>query len=245
MGKRAGMSLVAFVLLFAVISGTALGGESYINKKVTAVYRGIKIVVDGRRLQAPVEPFILKNNNVAMVPLRTVAEAVGKPVDWDPATSTIYIGRKGKSSVPDKPSRYDYLENLTVLRNVGDFACITSREVRIAREPFKHVVAVTLESEAAAEFVLELWGKYSRMEGYLGIDDVTRDSSSCVDFTILKGEEVLYRSETIKPADPPRQLQVDIPRGTRKLTFRVESRDLGIGDYRKITFALADVKFYE
>ncbi|KUK11032.1 MAG: hypothetical protein XD50_0672 [Clostridia bacterium 41_269] len=236
--------ILTAVMLF-IAAGTAFGVQKFFAKKITAVYKNIKIASDGKYLKAPAEAFILKDKNIVMVPIRTIAEAVGEPVVWDPVSSTIYVGSVVKPEDKTFKSKFDYLENLTVLRNVGDFAVVKSREVRIARVPFSHVVAVNLEPREKAEFVLELWGKYSEIEGYVGIDDITRDSSSVIDLTILKGNEEIQKIEGIAPAEQPKYLKLSIPMGTRNITFRVECRDQGIGDYSKITFALAEIKFYQ
>ncbi|NLO90203.1 MAG: hypothetical protein GX088_07790 [Clostridia bacterium] len=245
--KKTGIffNIVLLLVLVLFLSGVALGGEKFFIKKINAVYRDIKIAADGKYLKASVEPFILQDRNIVMVPIATVAEAVGKPVVWDPATSTVYVGDGVVPADPSSKNKFDYLENLTVLRNVGDFAVIKSREVRIARVPFSHVVAVDLKPQRKAEFVLELWGKYSEIEGYVGIDDITRDSSSVIDLTVLIGEEVIHKIEGIKPAGQPKLVRLSIPKGTRNITFRAECRDQGIGDYSEITFALADMKFYQ
>jgi len=247
MSKKTGIFLIIFLLAVFVLSlsSAALGGEKFFIKKITAVYRDIKIAADGKYLKVPAEPFLLKDKNIVMVPIRTAAEAVGKPVVWDPVTSTVYVGGRAEPRAPTLRDKFDYLESLTVLRNVGDFAVIKSREVRIARVPFSHVVAVNLKPQKKAEFVLELWGKYSEIEGYVGIDDITRDSRSVIDLTVLKGEEVIHKIEGIKPAGQPKLVKLSIPKGTRNITFRVECRDQGIGDYSEITFALADMKFYQ
>ena len=87
--------LIAGAILAAIIfTGTALGSTAVRNLEVT--YRDIKLVVDGN-LVIPkdaagnvVEPFIF--NGTTYLPVRAVAEAVGKSVDWDGDTSTVYLG---------------------------------------------------------------------------------------------------------------------------------------------------------
>ncbi len=67
-----------------------------IQKDVT--YRDIKIVVDGSQITPtdangnPVEPFIM--DGTTYLPVRAVANAFGKEVGWDDATSTVYLGQQ-------------------------------------------------------------------------------------------------------------------------------------------------------
>lgn len=77
-----------------ILTGTALGATAVKNLEVT--YRDIKLVIDGNlvtpkdALGNVVEPFIY--NGTTYLPVRAVAEAVGKSVDWDGNTSTVYLG---------------------------------------------------------------------------------------------------------------------------------------------------------
>ncbi|MEQ6359512.1 stalk domain-containing protein [Thermoanaerobacter thermohydrosulfuricus] len=50
----------------------------------------IKIVVDGNTIATDVPPFI--KDGRTFVPIRAISEALGVPVKWDGATSTVYIG---------------------------------------------------------------------------------------------------------------------------------------------------------
>ncbi len=54
-----------------------------------------KVVLDGRELIISQEtaPFVI--DGVSYAPVRGVSEAFGESVAWDPATKTVYIGRKG------------------------------------------------------------------------------------------------------------------------------------------------------
>ena len=60
------------------------------TQNISATYDNIKIVVDGRTVNASAEPFIY--NGVTYLPVRAVGEALGKEVSWDSSTNTIYLG---------------------------------------------------------------------------------------------------------------------------------------------------------
>lgn len=67
-----------------------------IMKTITVEYSGIKLVVDGVEITpkdangSTVEPFIY--NGTTYLPVRAVGNAIGKQVNWDGASQTIYIG---------------------------------------------------------------------------------------------------------------------------------------------------------
>jgi len=86
--------LIGAIITAIILTGTALGATVVKNLEVT--YRDIKLVIDGNLVTPKdavgnvVEPFIY--NGTTYLPVRAVAEAVGKSVDWDGDTSTVYLG---------------------------------------------------------------------------------------------------------------------------------------------------------
>ena len=88
---------ITLTLIFAL--ALTVGAEVY-KKNIAAVYRDIKVVVDGKPIQcrnnlgAEVEPFIISDESTTYVPVRAFSEAVGVEVTWDGDTNTIYLGEK-------------------------------------------------------------------------------------------------------------------------------------------------------
>jgi len=67
------------------------------DRMIQASFRNIKIVVDGNIITPKdgtgkdVEPFIV--NGTTYLPVRAVANAVGKEVYWDGPNWTVYLGK--------------------------------------------------------------------------------------------------------------------------------------------------------
>ncbi len=62
-----------------------------VQEKIDVIYRDIKVNVDGELLDTTgTEPFIYQGTTY--LPVRKVAEALDKKVDWDGATATVSIG---------------------------------------------------------------------------------------------------------------------------------------------------------
>lgn len=82
--------------LLVAISGTAFAASTITTKMIEAQYSGIKLVVDSIEVTPKdangkvIEPFAFEGTTY--LPVRAVADALGKPVEWDGATKTIYIG---------------------------------------------------------------------------------------------------------------------------------------------------------
>lgn len=88
--------LVTGALIGAIAAGT-VGVFAYTDY-IEAVYNDIKIVVDGQQITPTdgngkvVEPFI--SYGTTYLPVRAVANAFGKEVDWDAETNTVTLGAK-------------------------------------------------------------------------------------------------------------------------------------------------------
>ncbi len=86
---------VAGIALTTVLMGTSVFAQTYI-KQLNAVYDDIKIVIDGIRVTPKdgngkkVEPFRVEGTTY--LPVRAVAEALGKPVKWDSRRNEVVIG---------------------------------------------------------------------------------------------------------------------------------------------------------
>ncbi len=92
---------VGFLACLAV---TSVVFAKDISEKVDIFYNNIKIYIDGGELVPKdaigntVEPFIM--NGTTYLPVRAVAQAFGKEVEWDGKTQSVYIGKKGENQ-PD------------------------------------------------------------------------------------------------------------------------------------------------
>ncbi len=77
-------------------------------KTIDVQYMDIKLVVDGVQVTpkdangSVVEPFVY--NGTTYLPVRAIGETLGKEVDWDGNTKTVYVGK-----IPGKVSE-NYLE---------------------------------------------------------------------------------------------------------------------------------------
>lgn len=94
--KKRLQGLIAGMIIGATVTGT--GVFAYTNY-IEAIYNNIRIVVDGKEVHTDTEPFI--SEGTTYLPVRTVAEALGKPVYWDGPNYTVYIGENfGKLEYP-------------------------------------------------------------------------------------------------------------------------------------------------
>ncbi|MDR3277307.1 MAG: hypothetical protein LBT12_00920 [Oscillospiraceae bacterium] len=109
--KKHSVSFIAGLALGAVIFGGISAGAANLTQNIAATYRDIKIYIDLTLITpkdangAVVEPFI--SNGTTYLPVRAVAEALGKEVSWDGGTSSVYIGAQ-PTAVPTPEVAPDY-----------------------------------------------------------------------------------------------------------------------------------------
>lgn len=83
--------------ILTLMAGTAAASGAITTKTLEAHYPGIKLVIAGQTVEPKngagtvVEPFIV--DGTVYLPARVVGEAVGKSVEWDGQTNTVYIGK--------------------------------------------------------------------------------------------------------------------------------------------------------
>ncbi len=126
-------NLAVVVLLCAlVVCITVIAAGESIKKNVDIFYKNIKICVDGTYIEPKdadgnaVEPFIM--DGTTYLPVRAVANAFGKDVEWDGETSTVYLGKKNTEAEADgleelfrKYHEADNYQTVTVMKNLPLF----------------------------------------------------------------------------------------------------------------------------
>lgn len=87
----------AVIASMVLCSGTVAFAK-VANMDIPVSFSNIKIIVDGKQLSTSKEPFTY--NGTTYLPVRAVAEAVGKDVTWDGTTKTVYLGEKPQNTAP-------------------------------------------------------------------------------------------------------------------------------------------------
>lgn len=98
--------LVSLALAMTLLCGTALAANTIKTQMIEANYMGIRVVIDGLEVTPKdatghtVEPFT--SNGTTYLPVRAVAEALGKDVEWDGENRIVYIG----DNIPGKETNW-------------------------------------------------------------------------------------------------------------------------------------------
>ena len=92
------------VVLLLLPLGTALGAPTWSSRNISVLQGGIRVVVNGQQITPRdaqgnvVEPIIFEGTT--FMPLRAISEALGYPADWNPHTTTAYIGTRTRAPQP-------------------------------------------------------------------------------------------------------------------------------------------------
>ena len=84
------------VISFFVFGLIVVYGDT-ISKTIQVTYRNISILVKGKPIQSEQEPFIYEGRIFA--PLRTIAEAVNKNIEWDNEKNQVNITDKQSGNI--------------------------------------------------------------------------------------------------------------------------------------------------
>lgn len=85
------------IFVSGAIAATSISvAAQQIEKTINVSYRDIKIYADGNLVKTSAENEAFIYNGTTYLPVRAVSEALGKPINWDGNTSSVYIGGKNE-----------------------------------------------------------------------------------------------------------------------------------------------------
>ncbi len=231
--KKRLQGLVAGVL----IGATIMGGVVFAANTTTlydVIANGIKIVIDGQQLNPTdangnkVEPIIY--NGTTYLPVRAVANAIGKAVYWDGPNYTVYLGDmdgeleyptimlEDMTSIGDNPSKADELTD-----NYGNMYVHAIRYYYFPLNP---------------EYLLNM--KYSRFKGTLYVPNGENSDRTCY-LTIVADGKIIYKSPEMNKASAPVEIDVNVT-GYNDVQFNFYGHTYGHGD---LTLCLGNAGFYQ
>jgi hypothetical protein len=237
MAKRL-QGLIAGIVVGALLTGgTALAATT---QRLDAVFNSIKLFVDGKEVVPrdatgkTVEPFLV--NGTTYLPVRAVAEALGKQVSWDGATYTVYIGDMGGTL--DQPTL-----RLVDAVNIGYRwnEATTSETIDNYGNRYERAIhPYSSNPPNAFETLLDM--KYSKFKGTIYVPQ-GRTLAAAAYVTVKADGIELFRSPPITSASRPIEFDVDV-RGYNDLTIAYTYDRIGIFDSYFAPY-LGDAGFYQ
>ena len=206
-GKRKIILALALMLVFSTVVFAAR------KVNITVTYDNVKVVVDGRQVQfgkdskgKQIEPFIY--NGTTYLPLRAVAEALGKEVQWDKNTKTAFLG----DAYPDNNIDQIIAEDKYLIDVIKPYA---ENNVTTYREGKEKGLSFSFWGNPCPSISYNLEGKYTKITAIQGLSHGT-DMPITVKFI---GDGRLLEEYTIEGNVMPDALDVDVT-GVRNLNIQ-------------------------
>lgn len=204
----------AFVTLLLI--GLILPAGAVSNGKNVTVYPGVNIYVDDQKLNPkdvngnPVEVFIY--NGSTYLPVRAVSEALGKPVQWDGSTSSVYIGKHSSDNPAAWLSDMDYFD--------GDrYTWYANRSLKDNWGNEHNHTLCASDNLGVLYRTYILNGQYSILTGTFFQNYTARTNKYKCSLTIYGDDEPLWKSEMTAGIDP-KDFSLDVT-GVLKLKFEI------------------------
>lgn len=215
--KKTTKITMAIALILAVMIPTTTYAASKYTKQLTVSYGIVqKIVIDGID-KTPTENLPFVYEGTTYVPLRYVSESLGKEVEWEGSTGTVYIGKNPEAAnyLSDfKLYDYDYLyywrRNNNINSSSGgpqlpaDFI-MTLNDVEYAKG-----ITIGHESYENTYVVYNLNGEYSKLTGIIGLDDRYIKKAGEEVTVSFYTDNQLAKSLTLKRGNLPQDVVIDL-----------------------------------
>lgn len=232
--KRKSKFILALVLM--LVFSTVVFAARKVN--ITVTYDNIKVVVDGREVQfgkdtkgKQIEPFIY--NGTTYLPLRAVAEALGKQVQWDKNTNTAFLGDGKVNTGEVNTPLVEIMKPFSMERTEVIATDEYNKKFSLGGIEYDNGLIFTTyytPHKGHANFNLE--GKYTNLTGLLGADQ--EGLTVKVDFI---GDGNLLQSYDIVSGQLPVNVNLNVT-GVKLLEIKFECID---GNPRDSKTGFADV----
>jgi hypothetical protein len=229
MSKINNLKFLSIGLILGGVLFSGMSNAAPIETNLKAVYNNIKIIVDGNVLTPTdsdgsiVEPFIV--DGTTYLPIRAVANAVGKEVRWEPSTNTVHLGIppiiEEIPKVPDKVVGMDTLQVFQSDNNNTSYFTnknVSNTDFVVRQKNINPEINYFTSKyvEASSTYILDK--KYSKLEGKFACQDVTKDYCSLT----------IYKNAAIAPTNVLFQKMLKKGDEPVKFSLSVESVDKAI-----------------
>ena len=184
--------------------------------KMIEVFTGIRIYIDDVELHPtdvtgnPVDVFIY--NGTTYLPVRAVSEALGKPVQWDGKTQSVYIGKHSS----DTPAAY--LSQMDYFTKSGSWKFDELTTDNLGNK-HTHSIYNTNASSGDYKVLYKINGHYSRLTAWYyqeySVRDMDQNRTSTL---IISGDGKELWQGTVAAGIEPRYIDIDIT-GVLELTI--------------------------
>ncbi len=246
-------------VLVGVILPCGVAFAKQISQTAELFYNNIKIYIDGGEIVPKdvngnkVEPFIM--NGTTYLPVRAISNALGKDVEWDGATQSVYIGKKDQTK-PDNYldkiqytdfKSYDGRQFYKINGTVTDYMNTTYTNGILLYDSFTYVIENDRD-EAHILIDYPLNSQYKKLLGKIVLpqkvdiagfkEENINEWSGAVNVMFFGDGKLLYEATNISKT-MPFSIDIDLS-GVNKLTIKTSGKDVF-----ETYIALTDLALYK
>ena len=216
--KKARCLILGLVVMMAFGAMAIPVVAAVIQKQIT-VATGVNIYVDDTKLNPtdvngnPVEVFIY--NGTTYLPVRSVAEAVGKPVLWDGKTRSVYLGKHDTDEPAVMLHELDYFDRSSEFRTYRD-----------VKDNLGNSYDYGFASRGSGWQTYNINGKYTKMKGKYILSYEYRDTNYENRFKVYGDGKLIYNSTVMTSGVFPIDFEIDL-RGVLELKIEIDKYSYG------------------
>ncbi|MCI8538170.1 MAG: copper amine oxidase [Oscillospiraceae bacterium] len=198
---------LAGLLSALLLAGAVNPALAAMAGKTIQVFTGVNIYIDDVKLNPkdangnPVEAFIY--NGTTYLPVRAVSEALGKPVQWEGKTQSVYVGKHSSDTPAVYLSQLDYFNNA----GAGSWHLGEITKDNLGNE---HSYSLATSNGNNSSITYKLNGQYTKLTGlyYQKYEDRSRDHDAITLVISGDGRELWHGS--VGPGLDPVDISIDI-----------------------------------
>lgn len=186
--------IVIGIIITTMLMSTVLGAQ--VKKTIEVVYNSVNLMVNGSKINAD----NILYDGTTYVPIRAVAEALGKEVGWDQATSTASVNDKGtvpkeEAKEPVEPIAGETLSQKNAVKKAKDYLAYSAFSKsglvkQLEFEGFSNSDATYAVSQLSTDWKEEA---YKQGKAYLDYSSFSRDGLiKQLEFEGYTNAEALY-----------------------------------------------------
>ena len=238
--KQRVQGLVIGLAIGGLLSGSvAYATSTYVNAEVSKY----KYMFNGSEKTPDASKGFVKGlvyQGRAYVPLAFVGEALGQKVEFEGKTGTIWVGKKigafdkltsieyARMDIPGYFSSLSF-DKVNALNTTS-----SNQKLKIAGIAYDSGFSTYLDTyDEKGSIDYNLNGHYSKLRGYIGIDDSQKNSKATGKIIITGDGKELYSSPSLMGGDLPTEINIDVT-GVLKLQIAFVNEG---GDHITIDFA--------
>lgn len=224
MKTRKGLKCFLLGMVIAAVFSTAVPAMAAIIQKQITVSTGVNIYVDDVKLNPvdakgnPVEVFIY--NGTTYLPVRAVAEAIGKPVMWEGKTSSVYLGKHDSEEPTVMLHELEYFDSGGSNRKFK-----THKDVKDNLEN-SYNYGITSDNSHRGNYpswqTYYINGMYSKIKGTYILAYDQRDNKDENRFKVYGDDKLIYSSPVMTGGVHPVDFDIDLS-GVLELKIEIDN----------------------